>query len=788
MPVSAKQVIHAPKVVLNGAPSGRRTHTLQTARAATVCAGALPPALFSVSLLLLVSTCMDTATLICALVCTVASTAGLGAAHGATEDRERSLAVPLLATAAAALAAMLVLPDARAGLYALVNGLIDHFDTAYSGYVPYLAGTETCARSPLFGACLGVAVSILSWAVVGLTGPGVTLIAAVLPCAVSLRLGLGAAAPGCVLAIGAWIARGRVAQLPGTTYSLYSFALNTAVSAGACILLMAVVCAVWTPAAVLSELHGAISSAYTETRYGHDTLPEGDLTQAASMNTNEDGSGLTITYTGAVSSDLYLRGFTGATFANGIWSPLDHTAYEGEWHGMASWLAERGFTSSQQRSAFDDAAAAAGAFGTAGPVSVEVDASAANRRYVYAPYTLRELDGTSLADQLEGSLSAGIIPAVRYTETIDTVDRANVLAATDWLASSTSSYAQTERVYAAFVTANYLAVDETESEAVHELIFNDASWNHTDHTDYEVIARVRTVLQTLASYTEAPEAPNQDGSFVRWLLEDARKGNSAYFATAAVLAFRSQGIPARYTEGYLATTTALAESVVKESSLTLTARNAHAWAEIYLDGIGWTPVEVTPGFYTQALNADKVIDVGETWSAGSDNELGTDTADAAEGGTQQDDGTGEQELDPAVRILAIIVPIPVALGALVLIAQTQRSVRIARRRTRMASGEQDICVPALYAHLAGLMRECSIGFDEDRPLDCAHAFDAGMGDIDEKEYRRVIELYQSFTFGGCTLRPNELRTLRRFNERLHSALPAPDSPYARLHRRFVCAL
>ena len=63
-----------------------------------------------------------------------------------------------------------------------------------------------------------------------------------------------------------------------------------------------------------------------------------------------------------------------------------------------------------------------------------------------------------------------------------------------------------------------------------------------------------------------------------------------------------------------------------------------------------------------------------------------------------------------------------------------------------------------------------------------------MGDIDEKEYRRVIELYQSFTFGGCTLRPNELRTLRRFNERLHSALPTPDSPYARLHRRFVCAL
>ncbi len=788
MRMSAKQVLYMPKAVLNGASSEQRARTLRTARVASICANALPPALFSVSLLLLVSACMDTATLICALACTVASTAVLGAAHGATENRGHSLAVPLLAAAAAAFAAMLALPDARAGLYALVNGLIDHFDTAYGGYVPYLAGTETCARSPLFGACLGVAVSALSWVSAGLTGPGVTLIAAVLPCAVSLRLGLGSTAPGCVLAIGAWIARGRVAQLPGTTYSLYSFALNTAVSAGACILLMAVVCAVWTPVAVLSELHGAISSAYTEARYGHDTLPQGDLTQAASMNTDEDGSGLTVTYTGAVSSDLYLRGYTGATFADGAWSPLDHTAYEGEWHGMASWLAERGLTSSRQRSAFDDAAAAAGAFGTAGTASVEVDASAANRRYVYVPYTLRELDGASLAEQLEGSLSTGVIPAAHYTETVDTVDRANVLAATDWLASSTGDYAQTERVYAAFVTANYLAVDEAESDAVHELIFNDAAWNHTDHTDYEVIARVRTVLQSLASYTEAPASPSQDGSFVRWLLKDARAGNSAYFATAAVLAFRSQGIPARYVEGYLASASALAEAVVKESPLALTARDAHAWAEVYLDGIGWTPVEVTPGFYTQALNADKVIDVGEAWSAGSDNELGADAADAPVRKAHQDGGTGEQEIDPVSRVLAIIVPVPVALGVLTLIAQAQRSVRIARRRARIACEEQDTCVPALYAHLAELMRECSIGFDEDRPLDCAHAFDTAMGDIDEKEYRRVIELYQSFTFGGCTLRPNELRTLRRFNERLHSALPVPDSPYVRLHRRFVCAL
>ncbi len=790
--MASKQTFQAPKIVLDGISSGPRVHT---ARAAAICAGTLPPALFSVSMLLLVSACMDTATLACALACSVVSAALLGLMHEEAEKRGSSFAVPLFVVAAVSLAAILLLPGARAGLFALVNGVIDHLDETYDGHVPYLAGTQTCAHSPLFGACLGVSTSTLAWIIAGMANPAVVLFAAALANAVSIRLGLGAqaAAAGCVLGIGAWIARARVAQLPGSTYSLYSLALNSVLSAGACILLAVLVCTFWTPVAALDGLHEAVDAARDELRFGHDTLPEGDLTQAASMNTEtEDERGLTITYTGTVTNDLYLCGYVGAVFDGLSWAPLDHTAYEGEWRGMTTWLAERGLVASQQRSAFDDAASAANAVDAAGTATVEIDASAANRRYAYVPYTLRELAGASLATQLEGSLAAGTIPAARYRETIDTVDRASVLAATDWLASSTSSYAAAERVYAAFVTENYLDVSETERQAVSDLIFNDATWNHADHTDYDVIARVRTMLQSLASYTEQPaavnEASTQDGSFVRWLLDEAHEGNSAYFATAAVLAFRSQGIPARYTEGYLASSGALTRAATNEESLTLTARDAHAWAEVYLDGLGWTPIEVTPGFYMQSINADEVIDVGEAWNVDDSSEASADTAETDLGDTKEGDGATKDAHNLAARLISFVTPIPVSLLLLALIAQIQRTARIARWRKHVASKDQDVCVPTLYAYLAALMHECGIGFDEDRPLDCAGAFDGSLAGIDEKEYRRVIELYQSFTFGGCKLRANELRTLRRFNERLHSALPAPDGPVDALRRRFVSAL
>ncbi|MFR7750238.1 MAG: transglutaminase-like domain-containing protein [Collinsella sp.] len=86
----------------------------------------------------------------------------------------------------------------------------------------------------------------------------------------------------------------------------------------------------------------------------------------------------------------------------------------------------------------------------------------------------------------------------------------------------------------------------------------------------------------------------------------------------ATLAFRSQGIPARYVEGYRASGERIARAHRSGSALNLTAADAHAWTEVYLDGQGWTPIEVTPGYYSQTLDADKIVDVGEAWSNGTD--------------------------------------------------------------------------------------------------------------------------------------------------------------------------
>ncbi len=65
-----------------------------------------------------------------------------------------------------------------------------------------------------------------------------------------------------------------------------------------------------------------------------------------------------------------------------------------------------------------------------------------------------------------------------------------------------------------------------------------------------------------------------------------------FFAAAMTIMARINGIPARYVIGYLAHESELgsggAVTVVRQ-------RDAHAWSEIWLDGIGWVTADATPG-------------------------------------------------------------------------------------------------------------------------------------------------------------------------------------------------
>lgn len=91
-------------------------------------------------------------------------------------------------------------------------------------------------------------------------------------------------------------------------------------------------------------------------------------------------------------------------------------------------------------------------------------------------------------------------------------------------------------------------------------------------------------------YNLEVETPPDEADFVEYFLL-TREGYCTYFASAMTMLARAQGIPARYVEGFV---------VVKDpksdpaAAVLVTGKEAHAWCEIYLDGIGWFPIDATP--------------------------------------------------------------------------------------------------------------------------------------------------------------------------------------------------
>lgn len=109
------------------------------------------------------------------------------------------------------------------------------------------------------------------------------------------------------------------------------------------------------------------------------------------------------------------------------------------------------------------------------------------------------------------------------------------------------------------------------------------------------VSDITGFLERQAVYNlDAGENP-RGKDFVEYFLFESHEGYCVHFASAAVLALRYCGIPARFVTGYVLVPSDFSGNGDGAYTAVATGRQAHAWAEIYLDGKGWLPVEATPG-------------------------------------------------------------------------------------------------------------------------------------------------------------------------------------------------
>lgn len=99
------------------------------------------------------------------------------------------------------------------------------------------------------------------------------------------------------------------------------------------------------------------------------------------------------------------------------------------------------------------------------------------------------------------------------------------------------------------------------------------------------VRRIVTYLRSNHGYSLEFEP---EGDPLSDFVLNQRAAHCQYFASAVVMMSRMVGVPARFVTGFLA------HEAESEMSTVVRQRDAHAWAEVYIEGKGWMVAEATP--------------------------------------------------------------------------------------------------------------------------------------------------------------------------------------------------
>ncbi|MDR3084834.1 MAG: transglutaminase-like domain-containing protein [Christensenellaceae bacterium] len=100
---------------------------------------------------------------------------------------------------------------------------------------------------------------------------------------------------------------------------------------------------------------------------------------------------------------------------------------------------------------------------------------------------------------------------------------------------------------------------------------------------YERAKAIESYLGSPAfQYTLTPGAPAEEEDFV-WQFLQGKKGYCSYYASAMAVLARCAGLPARYVTGFGAKRSSASDALAYAAY----ESSAHAWCEIYFEGVGW---------------------------------------------------------------------------------------------------------------------------------------------------------------------------------------------------------
>ncbi|MCM1533174.1 MAG: transglutaminase-like domain-containing protein [Corallococcus sp.] len=506
--------------------------------------------------------------------------------------------------------------------------------------------------------------------------------------------------------------------------------------------------------------------------YGSDSLPEGKIKNSYGMRSSKD-----VKLTVSLSADtpiLYLKGFVGSDFSDNKWRVTDRNTYvQDDYQGLLSFLKANGMETSTQFADYGSVS------GNDNSYSVTVKNVSANRKYVYAPYAVKEYSNGSQFYDL--NLRSNLFTPSTYEYTVFTGDRSSErVTQAKWLESGADrtqqmrEYLVLENEYRNFATKVYSEISPETLQAI------DNAFDFRGSVISTATQQIRAYFSEFFQYSDTPDAI-EDDFIAEFFGNGISKANSAYFATAATYIFRSYGFAARYVEGYLVRYTGTGDV----TDLEITGNNAHAWTEVYFEGMGWLPIEVTPTYYSEE---EKDTDVDPTDPDHIEDPVEPIVPPAEP--IKPDDPNPPPIIEPIepltpeeaklLAVLKVLTPVSgalLAVAAIILVIVVIRRICFAKRR-QLLNSEGEQYGRAAYSIVE---RDCKAigGFSEDTLAKCGVA---------AEDTRRFVELIERSVYGGRNLSVNERKFVEHYISSVAEAISSNGSKIRRFIYKYVKCL
>lgn len=377
--------------------------------------------------------------------------------------------------------------------------------------------------------------------------------------------------------------------------------------------------------------------------------------------------------------------------------------------------------------------------GTAQPQTLTVERIHADTQYTYAPYNAYWGDYYTI--QGDGAAAGQTAQDDVFLYYPRDTAQTQLEARAD---ADPSVLDRMEASYAAYAASRYTAVPDGYDEL--QTLCDEAKKDQKLTEAADIGDYIRAYLNTNYQYNASAPQPPEGADPIRYFLTESKQGYSVQFASAAVVMFRMFGLPARYVVGYAAPQSLFTQQEDGSWHAILQDDNAHAWAEVYISGQGWTPMEMTPGVLVSAQQADLRTDpLPET--------QGQDTAPAA----------GESSAnEPAATIVPRSRLVLAALLGGCLLAAAVLLVLARRHAMGYGRGSCNARVLAVFGSIYRLL-VCR-GLPPDTPSDApefAAFLQSCVPALEPQDAEALLALAQAAQFGAGTMTEQDTDKMRK---------------------------